>query len=72
MELTLPLEKMTIADKLRLIEEIWDDLLRSAQDIPSPAWHADVLRAREERIQQGASQFTDWADAKRAIRDRAR
>ena len=72
MGLSLRLEKMTVREKLRAIEEIWDDLCRSSETIPSPSWHADVLRAREKRIQQGASRFTAWAEAKRKIRRRAR
>lgn len=72
MGLTLRLDKMTVRDKLQALEEIWDDLCRSAEVIPSPSWHADVLRAREKRIQQGASRFTDWAEAKWRIRRRAK
>ncbi len=72
MELVLPLEKMTTDDKLRTMEDIWDDLCHIPQAIPSPAWHADVLHAREERIRRGASQFGDWAEAKNRIRERIR
>jgi gamma-glutamyl phosphate reductase len=69
MERVLPLDKMTTTDKLRVLEEIWDDLCRRAEEIPSPAWHADVLRAREKRIKERSSRFMDWTDAKRKIRD---
>ena len=72
MEVTLPLDKMTISEKLRALEEIWDDLCRGAEEIPSPAWHADVLRAREKRIKKQSAPFTDWADAKSEIRNRVR
>jgi hypothetical protein len=44
---------MTISDKLRALEDIWDDLQRTPEEIPSPAWHADVLRARKRRIREG-------------------
>jgi hypothetical protein len=72
MDVTLPLDKMTIADKLRILEEVWDDLQRTAENVPSPAWHADVLRAREKRLQTGSSTFTDWDKAKNNIRDRTK
>jgi len=72
MELILPLDKMTVSDKMRALEAIWNDLCRRAEEIPSPAWHADVLHAREKRIQKGSSRFTDWPEAKRKIRDRVR
>ena len=69
MELVLPLEKMTTDDKLRTMEDIWADLCHGSQAIPFPAWHADVLQAREERIRQGVSRFGDWTEAKTRIRE---
>lgn len=68
----IQLNKMTISDKLRALEDIWDDLQRTPEEIPSPSWHADVLQARERRIREGKSQFGDWTDAKRHIRERVR
>lgn len=70
MEMTLPLDKMTTLDKLRVLEEIWNDLLSHSEEIPSPEWHRDVLAAREKRVQDGAAIFKDWNEAKQAIRDR--
>ena len=72
MQVTLPLDEMTIADKLHALEDIWQDLCRTPDSIPSPPWHADVLRAREERLREGSSEFVDWADAKQKVRDAAK
>ena len=72
MQLAIPLSKMTTLEKLRAIEVIWDDLQRTPEEIPSPAWHGDVLRAREDRVREGSSHFGDWSDAKRRIRERAK
>lgn len=68
MQIAIPLDKMTIQDKLRALEEIWEDLRHTPEDVPSPSWHADVLRAREDRVREGKSKFGDWPDAKRRIR----
>jgi hypothetical protein len=72
MEIVLPLDKMTVADKFKTLEEIWDSLKRTPKDIPVPAWHADVLKARELRVQEGTSVYGDWGDAKRRVRERTR
>ncbi|HSB73874.1 MAG TPA: addiction module protein [Candidatus Methylomirabilis sp.] len=69
MELALPLDQMTTAEKLRALEQIWEDLCRTPEEVPSPAWHADVLQDREKRVQEGSTHFLDWAEAKRRIRD---
>jgi len=72
MEVAIPLGRMTTSHKLRVLEEIWDDLRHAAQEIPSPSWHADVLHARELRVRTGKSQFSDWTEAKSRIRRRVR
>jgi Putative addiction module component len=53
MQTILALEKMTVAEKLRLMEAIWADLSRDESQIESPKWHGAVLREREERIKSG-------------------
>ena len=55
MNLTLPIDQMTTAEKLRVLEAIWESLCRRPNDIPSPSWHADVLRNREKSVQDGSS-----------------
>ena len=72
MPITIPLEKMTIPDKLRAMEDIWDDLLRQPLEIPSPSWHEDVLNARAARVRKGVSKYHDWPKAKERIRKMAK
>jgi hypothetical protein len=69
METELPLDKMTTLEKLRTLERIWEDLLRAPEEIPSPSWHEDVLKAREERVREETVRFEDWTEAKKKIRD---
>ncbi|OGV62496.1 MAG: addiction module antitoxin RelB [Lentisphaerae bacterium RIFOXYC12_FULL_60_16] len=70
MHIAIPLSRMSAIDKLQAIEEIWSDLVRSSEAVPSPSWHADVLRAREQRIADGSSCFLDVDEAKQAVRER--
>ncbi len=72
MRLSIPLQQMTATDKLQAIEEIWADLARESEDVPSPAWHGDVLRAREQHVTDGTPRFLDIDDAKQAVRERIR
>ena len=70
MEATLPLDKMTVAEKLRAMETLWADLSRNEAQIESPAWHGDVLRDREAKIKSGEEKFIDWEVAKKQLRDK--
>jgi Putative addiction module component len=70
MDITLPLDQMTTPEKLRAMEALWADLSRREEDVPSPVWHEQVLKEREERIRTGKESFVEWEAAKRELRDR--
>ena len=72
MEITLPLGKMTVAEKLRVMETLWADLTRDQEQFESPKWHGDVLRERAERVKQGKETFMNWETAKRQLRKRTK
>ena len=43
MSATLPLKRMSKADKLRALEALWLDLSTDGEGVDSPRWHADAL-----------------------------
>ena len=62
--MALPLEKMTLAEKLQAMEELWADLSRDDK-FESPAWHGEVLKKRKTE-----TDFVDWETAKEQLRTR--
>jgi hypothetical protein len=72
MNTVLDMGRLTRTEKLRAMEELWEDLTRSADDYPSPEWHGAVLREREEALKTGKDEFVPWEDAKRILRERAK
>ena len=70
MPVELPLQEMSLPDKLELLEALWDDLSRRPDKLPSPEWHKDVLEERRQRVQAGLETFSDWETAKQDIRRR--
>ena len=67
MAVSLPLKEMTIEEKLRIMEDIWDDLRQHADQVPIPSWHGEVLAERKAAIERGEGVFTDWETARRRI-----
>jgi hypothetical protein len=61
---TLPLDQMTVAEKLQLMEVLWEDLSKNPDDVPSPEWHKDVLNECRRKAESGEEQFIDWEKAK--------
>ncbi len=61
------LEKMTIEEKLRLMDKIWNMLLPEEETLPSPEWHREVLEKREYDFREGREKVYDWQYAKKHI-----
>ena len=62
---------MTLEEKLQLAETIWANIAEHHDDLPSPAWHEEVLRERERQVEAGEVQFNPWEQAKANLRRRA-
>ena len=60
-------DRMTLEEKLRAMEALWDDLCRREGDVPVPQWHKDLLDERERLVREGKAQFIDWETAKKRI-----
>ncbi len=72
MQVQLPLDQMTIADKLAVMEALWADLSRRPDDLPSPDWHRDVLFERRRLVEEGKVTFVDWEKAFAELREEVR
>lgn len=68
MPLGIPLKEMSFADKMELMETLWDELSSKPEELHSPAWHKEVLDERRQLIQSGADKFSDWETAKAELR----
>jgi len=51
------IERMSVAERLLAMEQLWDSLYRYADELPSPDWHRDVLVERKTRAQRGEAKF---------------
>jgi len=72
MDDTIVISRLSRAEKLQVMEALWNDLSRDDLQTESPAWHQDALAETERRLQSGAEQLLDWEEAKRELRKRAR
>jgi hypothetical protein len=62
--------KLPRAEKLRLMETLWEELSRSNTEFESPAWHRNELAETERRLAEGKEQVLDWETAKKKLRKR--
>jgi hypothetical protein len=66
----LQISRMTLEEKLRAMEALWEDLCRRDEDVPVPQWHKDLLDERQRLVAQGKAGFTDWETARKRISER--
>lgn len=62
---------MSLEEKLQALVALRTDLSHSPETLASSAWHEDILRERQQRIDSGEAIFIDWEQAKAHIRIRA-
>jgi len=58
------IESMTVAEKVRLLETVWQSLCSHSGDVQSPDWHREVLEERKRRLEDGRAKVSTWAEAK--------
>ncbi len=47
------INSMSLAQKIYLMEQLWDSLKQSEAQLQSPAWHEEVLVSRRKQYKQG-------------------
>lgn len=66
---TAEIAAMPVAEKLKLMEVLWDSLCASTdKGVKSPPWHAAALKQAEDEVTAGTAQFVGWAEAKDGLR----
>jgi hypothetical protein len=70
MPVHLPISEMTVEEKLRTMEALWEELCRRPGDVPVPQWHKDLLDERARLVNEGKARFVDWETAKKQITER--
>ena len=70
--INLPLSKMSLSQKMDVLERVWASLSADDSKFESPAWHKDVLEERAKLVKSGKAKFSSWTEAKERIRRRVR
>ena len=47
------INSMSLAQKMYLMEQLWDSFKQNETQLASPAWHEEVLASRRERYERG-------------------
>jgi hypothetical protein len=65
----LEVKRLSKKEKLRIMEEIWEDLSKEGENLESPEWHRGILEETERKLNAGQVRFIDWKIAKKKLRE---
>jgi hypothetical protein len=69
---SLPLKRMTLAQKMEVLEQVWDSVRQEEAQLDSPAWHGEILAERRHLVEEGKAKFSPWNEAKERLRRKIR
>ena len=58
------IEKLSVAERLQMMEVLWDTLAREPDMVDSPEWHEEILAARQRKIDEGRAEFISIKELK--------
>ena len=51
------IEQLSISEQLETMELLWESISSQPDKVSSPDWHADILKAREKKVNSGEEEY---------------
>jgi putative addiction module component (TIGR02574 family) len=64
------LSKLPLAAKLRLLEDLWDSIASSEEELPVPDWQIDELDRRKDEYLKNPQSGLSWDEVQAKVRQR--
>ena len=69
-EIIHEIQKLNLAEKLLLIEDVWDGIARSNSELPMQEWQKQELEKRYKEYNKGKLNLYDWQSVHEEIRNK--
>ena len=56
------------AEKLQLVEDLWDDLAANPDEVPVHEWQKEELARRRANLERNPASALSWDEIKRRVR----
>ncbi len=54
------IEKLSVTERLQIVEELWDGIARSNAELPVPQWQKDELERRKQNFVRNPDSCQTW------------
>ena len=61
---SLGLDQLSVAQRILLVQELWDSIALENGEIEMPQWHKDELDRRIDALESGTFSGSPWEDVK--------
>ena len=69
-EIVEEIKKLNLAEKLLLVEDVWDSIAQSNLELPMPEWQKKELDKRYREYRAGNQKLYDWQQVHDEIRNK--
>jgi len=66
------IERMSLTERLRTMELLWDSMREESAKLKSPAWHKDVINARVAKVETGKARFLTLSQLRHRLARRSK
>jgi putative addiction module component (TIGR02574 family) len=69
-EIKQEINKLNLAEKLLLVEDIWDSIAKGNLELPMPEWQKQELDKRYKEYKAGKQNLHDWQSVHEDLRNK--
>ncbi len=69
-EIKQEINKLNLAEKLLLVEDIWDSIAQGNSELPMPEWQKIELDKRYKNYKAGGLNLHDWQSVHEDLRNK--
>jgi putative addiction module component (TIGR02574 family) len=69
-EIKQEIDKLNLAEKLLLIEDVWDSIAQDNSELPMPEWQKLELDKRYKEYKEGEQELHDWQSVHEELRNK--
>jgi len=66
----ISISELSPAEKLQLVEDLWDDLAANPENVPVHDWQKAELARRKANLMKHPASGLSWEEIKRRVRSR--
>ena len=62
-------QQLSVAEKVQVVQELWDQIAASPENLPVPGWHRAELEKRQSEWASSPDPGEDWNILKKRLRE---